>query len=1221
MLSRSTPCTRSRGSFNSFDPLVWGRPDLCRLSIVSWNSNGLLAAETHKRRKKLAFLQHISRSADIICIQETHSKPHNANTLMHQFDKDFRCFHGWASDSSAGGVLIMLRRSTTHGALLHESSIVDSRIIRVRIELNGFSSTIWCVHNHGLSRRQLVTPTQLIREDAAAVAAAPSSVFAFVAGDWNFLAPNEARRSFLDPNGFHGHDPSSQRYRSWPFFKLVLGKGTDFATDAETHYSVSAGSVARLDRIYSFSPAWITAQIKTGATCGDPVRLTEKGISDHAPIQITFSRPGGRALPRVPRFIAGSAQYKFFINAFTQDVNLDSLDPITRWRTHKLMIVEASRRAAAEIASSNSGMPQSCTLATRLMAIARCVWNNNVTLFMRIRSRDPLADKCCTISDGKLFISHPIKFEKTIAAAKIDAYDFERKIANAAVTAARSKNLKAQAARRASRLQRLARSWAPWDRQHQITAIIDEHGSHIDDMVGMAQSLGSHWAEVFKCKPTCARSAANILTQHPTNIDLSNCPNITSRMIENTIARTRDSAPGPDGLPASCWRHAGAAAVTTLYELALETSSGTQLPLEFNNSLMVCIPKGDIDINNEIARRVGETRPLSLKNSDNKVIGAATARTIAPALAADITAAQRGFVPSRDLTTNIFALDAAQRAWHSEFNGNPIDKQDLLMQPATILFDFEAAFPSISHLGLFAALRAAGLPRGTLLTIEAMYTMVVTQLQADFTIPFFMIITSGVLQGCPLSGALFAIATNSAILMLIHSSLLGGPAEVRACADDIGITIPQLKRITALVEPFKRIEAAFGLRLKPRKGAIILSTARRPESRNIVKEWLSEAIPHWSEFKIGFTAKYLGIWLGPRASTENWLSQLATYKARCADIGSASPGAAIAAALYRTRAFPVLQYVAQLLNLPTTMGNTEAACLARVLKTPYQAWPRSAYFLLHKVGGPPIPSIFTTATAAQARYSHTHSYEIDAWYSQLISSSDLNGNYVRNRNGLLWPSDWDSPAIVSTLHKIRRQPPKHVPKQVAPHFNNIISQKPEDGTLQRFFNSQLTNYWHVIDWATFLKARARESLLTAPLINSDFAVLTQTLLKLNPHVVLCTVKFLTNAWLTDDRMQATAPHDCFWCGCSDPNQYHYLTCDEWSKDWKKICAEAKLTTWISISTSSDARRLASWATALYSTFNFVRAELHGTVRFRGAMPLRARDAAVRRLRAELIRFR
>ena len=80
------------------------------------------------------------------------------------------------------------------------------------------------------------------------------------------------------------------------------------------------------------------------------------------------------------------------------------------------------------------------------------------------------------------------------------------------------------------------------------------------------------------------------------------------------------------------------------------------------------------------------TRPLFLKNLDNKIIAAVANHKFKQPLAESACSLQRGFVQGRNFVNNIVELDVDPRV-----NGmNPE-----LFLPCTAFFDCGAAFPSV----------------------------------------------------------------------------------------------------------------------------------------------------------------------------------------------------------------------------------------------------------------------------------------------------------------------------------------------------------------------------------------------------------------------------------------------------------------------------------------------------------------------------------------------
>ena len=92
------------------------------------------------------------------------------------------------------------------------------------------------------------------------------------------------------------------------------------------------------------------------------------------------------------------------------------------------------------------------------------------------------------------------------------------------------------------------------------------------------------------------------------------------------LENTHDSGTGPDHIFYSMWKFAPEEYVRTLYNhYCLILSDGSISP-DFNDSYMVFLPKGDLDL--DVTAQVREpknTRPLNLSNTDNKMTATAIA--------------------------------------------------------------------------------------------------------------------------------------------------------------------------------------------------------------------------------------------------------------------------------------------------------------------------------------------------------------------------------------------------------------------------------------------------------------------------------------------------------------------------------------------------------------------------------------------------------------------
>ena len=120
------------------------------------------------------------------------------------------------------------------------------------------------------------------------------------------------------------------------------------------------------------------------------------------------------------------------------------------------------------------------------------------------------------------------------------------------------------------------------------------------------------------------------------------------------------SAPGPDGIPYSAYS-CSPLAQAILQEAAtyvVQHDTADRIPDDFNHSRLICLPKKPAGTTPE-----GEeyctpdcTRPLSIVNTDNRLIAAAVKINLHDHLEAWISAAQQGFLNGRSMNLNILQV-------------------------------------------------------------------------------------------------------------------------------------------------------------------------------------------------------------------------------------------------------------------------------------------------------------------------------------------------------------------------------------------------------------------------------------------------------------------------------------------------------------------------------------------------------------------------------------
>ena len=321
---------------------------------------------------------------------------------------------------------------------------------------------------------------------------------------------------------------------------------------------------------------------------------------------------------------------------------------------------------------------------------------------------------------------------------------------------------------------------------------------------------------------------------------------------------------------------------------------------------------------------------------------------------------QNGFVTGRALTRNIPTLDSAARIYG-------LRAPQLL--PNISLYDFKAAFPSVSWKWLFLLLDRSGLPIGLRNILRAMYTSVHAFSAEDSSQKLFEIL-SGILQGCPLSGSLFVLAMNPFLYMLQQALPDPKDATIVACADDVGIALQNLVNSKCIQFQFARFEKVSALCLKPAKCVLVPCAQTVADFEARARSLLATVCPPWLGFAVRGSSKFLGFVLGPEATEETqWKDALDTFMSRTDSISQSLAPAAINTELYRQRAIPVLGYLPMPSCPPPGISKLEARAVHKILRFPYNSVTLCTAAHSLSMGLPQMPSVCCMCVAAGVRFA------------------------------------------------------------------------------------------------------------------------------------------------------------------------------------------------------------------------------------------------------------
>ena len=386
------------------------------------------------------------------------------------------------------------------------------------------------------------------------------------------------------------------------------------------------------------------------------------------------------------------------------------------------------------------------------------------------------------------------------------------------------------------------------------------------------------------------------------------------------------------------------------------------LPAGFNQAFLWLLPKDEsnTDAAGTVIVNPETTRPLSGANTDAKLFACAMRAVLDGAVADWAHPSQRGFLRGRNMVQNVIDVERAGVIAGIQPNN----------RAATFLFDFKAAFPSLSRAFIFRTLETVGIPPHIVAAIQALYSNNdhVLKIQGQ-CYPAFRA-AAGVRQGCPLSSIIFVIATDS-ITRYLEANL--GPTDcLRAYADDIAILLHDVVcQLEFLHDAFVKIEAATCLALNKRK-CVMLPCWKWEHAQALAI--LQEDAPNWTEFRVDWKAIYLGFGVGINGYNESWVKPITKLIARMHDVRAAGAGLAASMVLYNIFCVSVLSHVAQIRPPPRLLVDVVQRHCCRLIPARYQwisaeaLWHVRAILLFPVAPMDPI----TYCHAVAARYAIAH---------------------------------------------------------------------------------------------------------------------------------------------------------------------------------------------------------------------------------------------------------
>ena len=491
----------------------------------------------------------------------------------------------------------------------------------------------------------------------------------------------------------------------------------------------------------------------------------------------------------------------------------------------------------------------------------------------------------------------------------------------------------------------------------------------------MAKILEEHWQATFTKQHTWKKKREvwlkeegerkNSLKQMLEKIDPDRWE-VKQEHVDKAIRISGNSAPGPDGIPYTAWRRAGLLGRGALFEAIKELmheqgltklreayAGGSDKVHDFNDAAMVFLPKKPVGIvEGKPVYDANNTRPLSIVNTENRLMASAVRLAMEPILDGVISPEQRGFIRGRSMLANIVEVEHEMMRYALKYN-----------RAAAIMFDFSAAFPSLDHDYMFSVLEDIGIPSGLIRFIKSLYdqqTGYITLGAGKGEVRM----TAGMRQGCPLSPLIFALVSDLLLRRLMH---LFPTNNFKAYADDLCMISSDVYRdidkITSVFEDFGCIS---GLHLNFAKTQVVPLWM---EDQKEIQKKLGLLHFKWYGAKVDSSAEYLGFRVGPGKGESPWTKALNKYLQRAREWGKVGLSLHYSVKVYNTYILPVLSFIAQLEDIPSNFAKMEKKAMAALIPGPNSWIDPDAIKSLHRGYGMPCEArdLVTIASATKLR--------------------------------------------------------------------------------------------------------------------------------------------------------------------------------------------------------------------------------------------------------------
>ena len=350
-------------------------------------------------------------------------------------------------------------------------------------------------------------------------------------------------------------------------------------------------------------------------------------------------------------------------------------------------------------------------------------------------------------------------------------------------------------------------------RNAQRIEAIKWKGERHTNTTNIVKAAEEYYSQLFAEKETKEHAQDWLLSKLPRKLSKKAAEKLDRPVSDKEIrAAMKDSpkgkAPGMDGMPIEVYRILPGIehGVLDMWDAAVD--KGALPNMTKMGKLIILHKKKDRE-------DLSNYRPLTLMNSDYKIIAKALASRLAKVTAEVVGKQQAGFIRGRRIKFNVIEAHLVTKHHNTGTGG------------AIVLLDFEKAYDRVNREWLWKTMNALGFGENFIQMMQVLHNRSTIVLCLNSEMSGSIAVESGVRQGCPIAPLLFAISTeplrNVACEGLLHKGIitLGVHSTTSMYADDTTGYVADEQDLRCFMLEMSIYQLASGAALNLEKSSII----------------------------------------------------------------------------------------------------------------------------------------------------------------------------------------------------------------------------------------------------------------------------------------------------------------------------------------------------------------------------------------------------------------